>query len=102
LVGSISLPLWFRREAKTLPARSASAALFGSVTFAAAKLRYLPAVQRLCGRPAHVHGAAVDGAALEPWVGLATRVQHLDDGFNVPHGFDQPQGFGFVFEYPPA
>jgi hypothetical protein len=30
------------------------------------------------------------------------RVQHLDDGFNVPHGFGQPQGFGFVFEYLPA
>ena len=50
---------------------------------------------RLRSLPGHVNGAAIDGAPLEPFVWLAalhrdprevvTRVQHFDDGLNVPH-----------------
>src|SRR5258707_1723601 len=36
------------------------------------RLRYIPRRQRLCSRPEHVYGAAVDRAALEPRVRLAT------------------------------
>ena len=68
-------------------------------------LRDLPRRKGLLCRPKRVYGATIDRPTLEPRVRLATlqgyaaqverRVQHLNDGFNMPHGFCQPQGFCF-------
>jgi hypothetical protein len=58
------------------------------------------------GNPQHVKGVAEYRARLEPWVRLApaegngshvvARLQHLQDGLDMPHALRKPLGFSLV------